>query len=130
MKTWNLMKKFHLTYPVRDTPRVLKLRCHLDRLILMNQVTHNLERKKKLAFKKLLDEGDSIMYEPANTSDQTLRYKARMDDLTREIERILQTMKSLSDPPSIERVNRNLLQDRLKDILRIELPEIIEKIQS
>jgi hypothetical protein len=53
-----------------------------------------------------------------------------MDEILREIERRLSSLKSLSDPPSAEKVNRDALSTRLKDILTVELPEMIEKISS
>jgi hypothetical protein len=53
-----------------------------------------------------------------------------MDEILREIERSLSNLKSLSDPPSTEKVNRDALSTRLKDILTVELPEIIEKMSS
>lgn len=67
---------------------------------------------------------------PDSPMDQTERYEAKMDEILREIERRLSTLKTLSDPPSTEKVNRDALSTRMKDILTVELPEMIEKMSS
>ncbi len=76
----------------------------------------------------MLDEGSPTLGEKSSPSDQTKLYEDKMAEIMREIEQNFQALSTLSDPPSGERADRDVLQERLNEYINVELKETIEKL--
>jgi hypothetical protein len=83
---------------------------------------------EKRAFRRILDEGSPTLGEKPSSSDQTKLYEDKMAEIIREIEQNLVALSTLSDPPSGERVEKDVLQERLNEYINVELKETIEKL--
>lgn len=83
---------------------------------------------EKRAFRKMLDEGGSFLGEKSSSSDQTKLYEEKMGEIMREIEQHLVALSALSDPPSGEKVDKDLLKERVDEYINVELEETIQKL--